>query len=62
MKEQIEQVLNEAIDALGDIPAEHATEQQKEAYRLCVRTRDTNLKASLPSLKRCTLRRLSGPS
>jgi len=32
--------LNEAIDALGDIPAENCTNQQKNAYNLCVATRD----------------------
>ena len=33
MKKEIEK-------ALGDIPAEQATSQQKEAYRLCVEVRD----------------------
>lgn len=28
--------LQEAVDALGDIPDEHTTNQQKRAYRLCV--------------------------
>jgi len=32
-------VLNEAIDALGDIPADKCTEQQREAYRRCVEVR-----------------------
>lgn len=40
MKQEIVQALNEAIDALGDIPAENTTDQQREAYRLCVVARD----------------------
>lgn len=28
--------LQEAVDALGDIPDENTTNQQKHAYRLCV--------------------------
>lgn len=32
--------LNEAIDALGDIPAENCTNQQKNAYNLCVEARE----------------------
>jgi len=37
-------VFNEVIDALGDIPAEDATEQQKQVYRLCVEIRDEIIK------------------
>ena len=32
--------LNEAIDALGDIPAEICTDQQQQAYNLCLEKRD----------------------
>lgn len=32
--------LNEAVAALGDIPAKTATAQQKAAYKLCVEERD----------------------
>ena len=42
-EKNIIQAINEAIDALGDIPAEIATEQQKEAYRLCVKERDKSI-------------------
>lgn len=38
--ENILKALNEAIDALGDIPAEDCTKQQKNAYTLCVGARD----------------------
>jgi len=34
------QALNEAVNALGDIPAENTTEQQQEAYRRCLCVRD----------------------
>ena len=42
----IAQVLNEAIDALGDIPAEICTEQQKKAYRECKAARDRLLESN----------------
>lgn len=32
--------LEEAIAAIGDIPAENASNQQQEAYRLCMEVRD----------------------
>jgi len=38
--ESILNALNESVDALGDIPAEDATEQQREAYRMCLEVRD----------------------
>jgi len=38
--ESILNALNESVDALGDIPAELCTEQQREAYRHCVAARD----------------------
>lgn len=38
--ESILNALNEAVDALGDIPAELCTEQQREAYKQCLETRD----------------------
>ena len=38
--ENIFQALNEAVDALGDIPAESASKQQQEAYKLCTEERD----------------------
>ncbi|MBN2314458.1 MAG: hypothetical protein JXM79_11050 [Sedimentisphaerales bacterium] len=34
--ERIFAVLNEAIDALGDIPAEIVTDRQRAAYRMCM--------------------------
>lgn len=37
--EKIIKALNEAIDALGDIPEENCTNQQKNAYNLCVEAR-----------------------
>ena len=36
------QALTEAIDALGDIPDEQCTDQQREAYRLCVEVLASN--------------------
>lgn len=39
MKEIIN-ALNEAIDAIGDIPADTVKDQQKQAYKLCVKQRD----------------------
>jgi len=38
--DNIIEALTESIDALGDISAENATEQQQEAYRLCLKVRD----------------------
>lgn len=38
--DKILKALNEAIDALGDIPEENCTNQQKNAYNLCVMVRD----------------------
>jgi len=38
--ESILNALNESVDALGDIPAEDATEQQREAYSVCMEVRD----------------------
>jgi hypothetical protein len=38
--QRIIDTLNEAIDALGDIEAEHCTDQQKRAYEVCVEVRD----------------------
>ena len=38
--ETILEALAEAVDALGDIPAENCTEQQRNAYRLCVEARN----------------------
>ena len=40
MTQEILQALNEAIDALGDIPAEDVSEQQQKAYRMCMEVRD----------------------
>jgi hypothetical protein len=42
MKDELLQALNEAIDALGDIPAEQSTDEQKAAYKLCIKVRDKN--------------------
>jgi hypothetical protein len=38
--DKIIKCLNEAVDAIGDIPAEQVTKQQKKAYKLCVEERD----------------------
>lgn len=43
-RETVLKALNEAIDALGDIPAENSTKQQKNAYNLCVDARVELLK------------------
>jgi hypothetical protein len=40
IKEKVISALSEAVDALGDIPAETATERQRAAYWLCQQTRD----------------------
>ena len=45
-KTEVFESLNEAIDALGDIPAENATEQQKKAYRECKAARDRLLESN----------------
>jgi hypothetical protein len=42
--EKIISALNEAVATLGDIPAESCTEQQRQAYRLCVEVRDELLR------------------
>jgi len=38
--ETVLNALNEAVDAIGDIPAENTTKQQQEAYRMCMDVRD----------------------
>lgn len=38
--DNILKALNEAIDALGDIPEKTCTKQQKNAYNLCVEIRN----------------------
>ena len=38
--DKILKALNEAVDALGDIPVEDCTKQQTVAYKLCVEARD----------------------
>jgi len=42
--DEILKALNEAVDALGDIPEENCITQQKNAYNLCIEARDELLK------------------
>ena len=43
MTDKTLKALAEAIDALGDIPADILTEQQRNAYRVCIEARDSLL-------------------